>query len=59
MKHAEFKAIARQHQIDFKVNDPEINIAADRFPIRTIRKNGHSRISPWQYNPVIQRLWTL
>lgn len=38
MKHAEFKAIARQHQIDFKVNDPEINIAADRFPIRTIRK---------------------
>ena len=40
MKHAEFKAIARQHQIDFKVNDPEINIAADRFPIRTIRKNG-------------------
>ncbi len=40
MKHAEFKAIARQHQIDFKVNDPEINIAADRFPIRVIRKNG-------------------
>ena len=21
--------------------------------------NGHSRISPWQYNHVIQRLWTL
>ena len=40
MKHVEFKAIARQHQIDFKVNDPEINIASDRFPIRTIRKNG-------------------
>ena len=20
---------------------------------------GHSCISPWQYNPVIQRLWTL
>ncbi|MDE5759540.1 MAG: hypothetical protein K2I11_00930, partial [Bacteroides sp.] len=40
MKHAEFKAIARQQQIDFKVNDPEIDIAADRFPIRIIRKNG-------------------
>lgn len=38
MKHEEFKAIARQHQIDFKVNDPEINIAADRFPIRIIRR---------------------
>lgn len=31
MKHAEFKTIARGHQIDFKVNDPEIDIAADRF----------------------------
>lgn len=40
MKHAEFKTIARGHQIDFKVNDPEIDIAADRFPIRIIRKNG-------------------
>ena len=25
----------------------------------TLNKKGHSCISPWQYNHVIQRLWTL
>ena len=27
--------------------------------IEQAKKNGHSCISPWQYNHVIQRLWTL
>lgn len=40
MTHAEFKSAARQHQIDFKVNDPEINVPTDRFLVRTLRKNG-------------------
>jgi hypothetical protein len=40
MKHSEFKSKVRQHQIDFKVNDPEINVPANQFPTRKIRKNG-------------------
>ena len=40
MTHQEFKDAARQHQIDFKVNDHEINVPADRFPIRFMKRNG-------------------
>lgn len=39
MKHSDFKEAARLHQIDFKVNDSEINIPASRCPIRTITRN--------------------
>lgn len=40
MTHQEFKSAARQHQIDFKVNDPEINVPADKFPVRKLDRNG-------------------
>lgn len=40
MNHDEFKSAARQHQINFKVNDPEINVPADRFPVRLLKRNG-------------------
>ena len=40
MTHQEFKDAARQHQIDFKVNDHEINVPAYRFPIRFMKRNG-------------------
>ncbi len=39
MKHSDFKDAARQHQINFK-NDSEINVAADRYPIREFDRNG-------------------
>lgn len=40
MNHDEFKSAARQHQINFKVNDPEINVPANRFSVRILRRNG-------------------
>ncbi len=40
MTHSEFKSAARRHQINFKVNDPEINVPADKFYVRKLNRNG-------------------
>lgn len=40
MTHSEFKSAARRHQINFKVNDQEINVPADKFYVRKLNKNG-------------------
>lgn len=44
MKHSDFKEAARRHQIDFKVNDPEINVLASRYPIRKITRNDKTTV---------------
>lgn len=40
MTQSEFKSAARRHQINFKINDPEINIPEDRFYVRKQNRNG-------------------
>ena len=37
-------------------DNPTIKVAGQEI---LLKKEGHSCISPWQYNHVIQRLWTL
>ena len=44
MKHSDFKEAARRHQSDFKVNDPEINVLASRYPIRKITRNDKTTV---------------
>ena len=41
-----------------KINN-RISPIQDEYIEKYLKEKGHSRISPWQYNHVIQRLWTL
>ena len=40
MTNKEFKEAARLHQVDFKVNNQEIGVPADRFLVRRLVRNG-------------------
>lgn len=42
-----------------EMNKDACNTLKTRSAFHYLQKNGHSCISPWQYNHVIQRLWTL
>ena len=43
--------ISERAKEDEKAGKKEVN--------ESVAESGHSCISPWQYNHVIQRLWTL
>lgn len=44
MNHSEYKSRARQHQIDFKVSNPEIGVDRNLYPTRAMRRNNKTYI---------------